>query len=235
MKSHLRMLSPDGQSYIDRQRQIANQNQWNRGPGRDVSGDSKQRVRDPQATPKEYHRVEPGETLYDIAERYQVPLDRIRRDNGVRAAYPGDELVINLDDTRRSANDPGSANLRTSQVPLDDVEGILTPMGPSSNSPSDPGDGDRVGKRASFIRFTLRNTSKRFYAVHKSLPVGTRIQLAIPGNRGYLEVEVLDQVQPGSQLEYGLSPATVEVLKAAGVRDQQVTILGIDQPTRSEP
>ena len=55
----------------------------------------------------------------------------------------------------------------------------------------------------------------RFYGFHKDIPIGTKVNLTIPGNAGYLQVEVVGRLDPSSRVDIGLSPACMALLKGA--------------------
>ncbi|GAB4426227.1 MAG: hypothetical protein OHK0039_44180 [Bacteroidia bacterium] len=65
---------------------------------------------------------------------------------------------------------------------------------------------------------------QRFYAAHKTLPIGSRVKVDIPGNAGFLEVEVVARLTATSQALIGLSPAATRILQQAGA-PAQVTII----------
>ncbi len=64
-----------------------------------------------------------------------------------------------------------------------------------------------------------RVTSTRFYAYHKSLPLGTKLNLLIPANSGYVELEIVGRLDPNSSADIGLSPACVSLVKGATTND----------------
>ncbi len=69
-----------------------------------------------------------------------------------------------------------------------------------------------------------RAPATRFYALHKELPVGSKIQVFIPYNSGFVEVEVIGRLPENSRAIIALSPATAKILQGAGERDQRVTV-----------
>lgn len=64
-----------------------------------------------------------------------------------------------------------------------------------------------------------RVNSTRFYAYHKTLPLGTKLNLLIPDNAGYLEIEVVGRLDPNSTADIGLSPACVNLIEGASKND----------------
>lgn len=64
-----------------------------------------------------------------------------------------------------------------------------------------------------------RVNSTRFYAYHKTLPLGTKINLLIPDNAGYLELEIVGRLDPNSSADIGLSPACTSIIKGASKSD----------------
>ena len=69
-----------------------------------------------------------------------------------------------------------------------------------------------------------RAPATRFYALHKELPVGSKVQVYIPYNTGFVEVEVIGRLPESSRAIIALSPATAKILQGAGERDQRVTV-----------
>jgi membrane-bound lytic murein transglycosylase D len=80
-----------------------------------VPASAEQRAREALATlpPSERvrferHRVRPGDTLYEIAARYRVPVAVLRSLNRVRGSliHPGQELLVPIPDGTRAADQP---------------------------------------------------------------------------------------------------------------------------------
>ncbi|MDP5168694.1 MAG: LysM peptidoglycan-binding domain-containing protein [Bacteroidia bacterium] len=69
-----------------------------------------------------------------------------------------------------------------------------------------------------------RSTTSAYYAYHNELPVGSKIQVYIPNNAGFIEVEVIGQLAPGTRSIIALSPAVARIIEGAGMRDQRVTV-----------
>lgn len=64
---------------------------------------------------------------------------------------------------------------------------------------------------------------KHFYAVHKELPIGTKMRMPIPQNGGFVEVEVVARLSPTSKYEIGLSPNCIRLLRN-GENKERVTL-----------
>ncbi len=69
-----------------------------------------------------------------------------------------------------------------------------------------------------------RGNANPFYAFHDELPVGTRVQIQIPGNAGFIEVEVIGAKPRGLFSMIVLSPAAAKIVQGSGERDNRVTI-----------
>lgn len=61
---------------------------------------------------------------------------------------------------------------------------------------------------------------RRFYALHKTLPPGSKFKMLIPNNPGFVEVEVVGRLSPGHPIMVGLSPACVSIIEGAGGGDE---------------
>lgn len=68
-----------------------------------------------------------------------------------------------------------------------------------------------------------RIQSTRFYAYHKTLPLNTKVNLLMPDNGGFIEVEIVGRLANNSTADIALSPACVRVLNGAKA-DGVVTI-----------
>ncbi len=239
--TYTRSQSPDYQSSGRR----TSQSSTTRGMGetRANTGSATRRVAEP-GTGRIYHDVQPGETIYDIAKRYSVQVEQIRRWNGTRSVYPGQAIRIELSEALQ-----GSRSGTTTDVELAEVEGILsgsTPAlqsgtsgsTPSSTQPADTdgsnfrGSNQRTAQAAgtshTYAVFSKSNPSTQFYALHDSHPIGSTITIAIPGDAGTLDLKVIDRLNGGSSVEYGFSPLVAELLDAAGAQGR-VTVLDVPQ------
>ncbi|MEO1451155.1 MAG: hypothetical protein AAFV07_16615, partial [Bacteroidota bacterium] len=58
----------------------------------------------------------------------------------------------------------------------------------------------------------LKRMRTDFYAAHPTLPMGTRVRLAIPDNSGFVELEIVARAPSRNQAILGLPPACVEAL-----------------------
>ena len=64
-----------------------------------------------------------------------------------------------------------------------------------------------------------RVNSTRFYAYHKTLPLGTKVNLLLPENAGFIELEIVGRLNANSTAELGLSPDCVQLVKGASAND----------------
>ena len=71
------------------------------------------------------------------------------------------------------------------------------------------------GKYGKYLDSNLKN--QPFYASHKQLPIGSKVRIPIPNNAGYIEVTIVDRLSPTSSTIIGLSPASLQLLRNAGV------------------
>lgn len=69
-----------------------------------------------------------------------------------------------------------------------------------------------------------RGEANPFYAYHNELPVGSKIEVQIPNNAGFIELEVIGVMPAGSRAMVGLSPSAARIIEGAGVYDQRVTL-----------
>ena len=70
-----------------------------------------------------------------------------------------------------------------------------------------------------------KSQENRFYAAHKSLPIGSTFKLIIPGNGGQIDVKVVHRMPEDREAMIGLSPACVSVLKGAGERERATIMI----------
>lgn len=69
-----------------------------------------------------------------------------------------------------------------------------------------------------------RGQENPFYAYHDDLPVGSKLEVQIPNNSGFIELEVIGQMPAGSRAMIALSPSAARIIEGAGVYDQRVTL-----------
>ncbi|MEM6264210.1 MAG: LysM peptidoglycan-binding domain-containing protein [Bacteroidota bacterium] len=78
---------------------------------------------------------------------------------------------------------------------------------------------NRFGKQIIKVRYAeygdARITSSRFYGYHKNLPIGSKVNLLIPDNAGFLEVEIVGKLAQNSPADIALSPTCVSMLEGA--------------------
>jgi LysM repeat protein len=182
---------------------------------------------------RRYHEVKRGETIYTIARAYGVRPEDIRAWNSIVDVRPGMNLVVS-----KSYDAVSLAELNRSQPPVDlrqaqqelyaaQEEGkgqqasrgegmrVKSPSAPEARP--EPPAPVRVQEGGEYVRYERASSPDGpYYAAHKTLPIGSRFQLKIPGNGGYLEVVVAGRLAPQSRYLVGLSPACMQVLASAG-------------------
>lgn len=246
VRHHLNMLNPDGQtsplieqSYFERRERLAGQHASPRSyygsngrreqpgstRGYNSDGGSGRRMSN-----RVYHQVQEGESIYQIAQKYGVRPQQIRRWNRTQAVYAGQTLRIELEEANR---------LEEPAVDLSKVENILAGDQPSlstsrsapstSTSASEESSSDanrRVvrGQSYKFAAVTARGATGSFYALHATHPIGSKVKIAIPGQSGVLELTIIGRMDRSNSATYGFSPLVVELLEAAGARGK-VTLL----------
>ncbi|MEM7370077.1 MAG: LysM peptidoglycan-binding domain-containing protein [Bacteroidota bacterium] len=136
---------------------------------------------------------------YDPARRYAKP--RGESDNPVRRNSPSD-LSPTYNSAVKTASPPASMLLNGSQD-------------------QDFGEVVEVLKYGKYENSAFKG--KQFYAVHKELPIGTRMNMPIPNNVGFVEVEVVARLHPTSKFEIGLSPSCIQLLQN-GENKERVTL-----------
>jgi LysM repeat protein len=191
---------------------------------------------DAMLTRKQFHEVQAGETVYAIAERYRVTVEELRFWNAVTDVHPGQVLIVGQQlepaaalrtAVPAAASRSIAAPERSSLKLLDPEAGAQPPVYPAeevyrSAMPAKPA---RTLETGPFMQFEKKLTNgNRFYAIHKELPVGSRVRMLIPDNTGYIEVEIVDRLAANSEYLAGLSPACVRILQGAG-ETSQVTFL----------
>lgn len=186
---------------------------------------------DAMLTRKQFHEVQAGETIYAIAERYRVTVEELRFWNAVTDAHPGQVLIVGqqlepaaaLRTAAPAASSRGAAGSERSSLKLLDPEAGEAPVYTAeavyrSTAPAKPA---RTLETGPFMQFEKKLTNgNRFYAIHKELPVGSRVRMLIPDNTGYIEVEIVDRLAANSEYLAGLSPACVKILQGAGETSQ---------------
>lgn len=70
----------------------------------------------------------------------------------------------------------------------------------------------------------FRGQGEAFYAYHNELPVGSKVEIQIPNNSGFIELEVIGRMPRSSRGMIGISPAAARIMEGAGVYDQRLTI-----------
>lgn len=127
---------------------------------------------------------------------------------------------------------PGSNDIWTQQ----DISEILNRLdGNSVAGPITRGDArsriipaaeyERENNAGTYVAIDLGEaTGRRFYAAHKTLPLGAQVRVVLPEGKGYVNVVVMSRLPDNSSAIIGLSPACVRLLKEAG-NPRQISIL----------
>ncbi len=69
-----------------------------------------------------------------------------------------------------------------------------------------------------------RGETTPFYAFHNDLPAGTKVEVQIPNNSGFIELEIVGPMPRGTRGMIALSPSAARIVQGAGGLDQRVTI-----------
>lgn len=246
---------------------------------------------------RQYYRVQEGETLTDIAQKFRIHPDQIRDWNAVSQVYPGQTLVVdkwvekvNMTDIRgreaasnlrlsRGQSTPGQADAAASGQRVGNLSTFSQgPFAESSTSTREAyrtgltrdtetvQDGDWLMQRPTYresepqssawrtrgqangaqnsyqrspepvfetlevsgpyevLEDRYRGQDNPFYAYLNDLPVGSKIEVQIPNNSGFIELEVIGPMPSGSRAMIALSPSAARIIEGAGVYDQRVTL-----------
>lgn len=193
-------------------------------------------------TRRRYHEVKQGEDIYSIADQYDVRVDELRAWNALRGdVLPGEVLVVSKHRTASALSSPSNPSSSTTRGASNgqSVRGLAPnpnsrtrsteSMLESSGTPSILSASDRpqLGQWKETGRYVPYEgegvKGERFYAQHKTLPVGSSINLAIPNNRGYLKVKIVDALPAEREANLGLSIDCIRLLEGANAK-QQATI-----------
>lgn len=186
-----------------------------------------------------YYQVKRGDDIYSIADKYNVRVDQIRAWNALVEVVPGDVIVV----AKREITTPTAANTTSTRaIP----SRTLTPdldSRPTSTTATTPSASYRGGsslnmgvmrsnqeylgkwmEKGAFVPYEGEKfKSTRFYALHKSLPIGSSFKVMIPGNNGYFEVKVVGRLEAEKNAIAALSYDTIRLLEG-GIQQSEVTI-----------
>jgi LysM repeat protein len=189
-----------------------------------------------------YYQVKKGDNLLSISDTYEVTPEQIRDWNYTDRFREGDVIIVGkvksevemtpdpivvpapqpAENLRTAGNTATERSLSRGNEASASSETFVMPI-----SQFLPGERLETGTYIPTQHDpSVLNT--RFYGYHKTLPVGSKVRVAIPDNTGYIEVEIVGQLRPSFNGVIALSPAAVQVLQAGG-NSRNITI-GYDLP-----
>ncbi|MFK7921296.1 MAG: LysM peptidoglycan-binding domain-containing protein [Bacteroidia bacterium] len=191
-------------------------------------------------TKQVYYQVKSGDDIYSIADIYKVRVDQLRAWNALVEVVPGDvivvakrEIVVPQTETTNSTSKQRGIPSRTMSPTLDTRPNSSETPNPTyrgasqNNSSVMRSDQTYYGKwmeRGSFVPYEgEKHKSSRFYALHKSLPIGSTFKVMIPDNGGYFEVKVVGRLEASKNAIAALSYDTIRLLEG-GMTQSEVTI-----------
>ncbi len=271
-------LAPNANTEEDTYNQVTSLDMLGTASSRSLQPASTYRPASIKVEHKDFYQVKPGESVYTLADRFNVPLEQLREWNAVTEVKSGDVVVVRkwYEDVPQDAVDqpaPEAYNSRglaaantqvydpaanarlasagvttraaepayqagyqapvykgtsvtaapvtsraVAPAPVQQGAYAYTPANARANNYQDQAAwlGAQV-EQGPYETFEFEPAKDlRFYAVHKSLPAGTKIKLDIPNNAGYVEVMVIGKLSDQSRAFIGLSPACVALLQGAG-------------------
>ncbi len=110
----------------------------------------------------------------------------------------------------------------TAEVKRTATPEAVTPTNPSTEALVEPF--VELGKNiesGTYIGVSAPHESAKYYAYHKSLPIGSFVKLMIPNNSGYIDVKITNRIRADRAEILGLSPDCVRII---GKNAKQVTI-----------
>lgn len=182
-------------------------------------------------TKRSYHEVKAGEDIYSIADAFHVRVDQLRAWNAIIDVMPGDVIIVN-----KKAAKPSDPIEEATPAPSQGIRGLL-PANKNAAQASNANarkvetqsteatqtlDSNRpsLGKwmlSTPFVHYEGEKVEgERFYALHKHLPVGTTVKMAIPQNQGYVTVKIIGKLSAKQKADMALSIACVRILEGAG-------------------
>jgi LysM repeat protein len=182
-------------------------------------------------TKRTYHEVKAGEDIYSIADAFHVRVDQLRAWNAIIDVMPGDVIIVN-----KKAAKPSDPIEEAIPAPSQSTRGLLpatndTPQASASNARQVKTENNEAAQTLSSNRPTLgkwmlstpfvhyegeKVEGERFYALHKHLPVGSTVKMAIPQNQGYVTVKIVGKLPAKQNADLALSIACVRILEGAG-------------------
>lgn len=187
-----------------------------------------------------YYQVKSGDDIYSIADKYKTRVDQLRAWNALVEVVPGDvivvakrEIVVPKTETSQPATRQRGIPSRTMTPTLDErPQSSVSPnqtyrSGSQNTSSVMRSDQTFYGKwmeKGSFVPYEgEKYKSNRFYALHKSLPIGSSFKVMIPGNGGYFEVKVVGRLEAEKNAIAALSYDSIRLLEG-GITQSEVTI-----------
>ncbi len=194
----------------------------------------------------EYYRVQQGDNMYSIANRYNISVDKLRGWNAKFEVNPGDIIVVRkyYDERNpsevadpviyRGASNPqtynpytnnyniGNTNPRTINSTHSTRQLITAPTNTSTvyhdvTPTYGPSGSGNFVEEGSYIVFESNpRLGNPFYAIHKNLSPGSKLRLELPNQSGYLNIHVVGYLPRSSQAIVGLSQAVIDILRDFG-------------------
>ncbi|MEO1450257.1 MAG: LysM peptidoglycan-binding domain-containing protein [Bacteroidota bacterium] len=160
-------------------------------------------------------------TNLSVLRNVEVPTRTFTAANARTTAPTASETRKNLSDMRLST--PPVKEGTTSTWEFDGASRSMGSAEPAASVQASPVNhplGQFVQQGTYAMLEAQPAAPQRFYAAHKDLPRGTRVNIDLPNNSGFLEVEITGKLSRTSQAVIGLSPDAVRMLHSAGARDQ---------------
>lgn len=111
-------------------------------------------------------------------------------------------------------------SLQTTQIPRGGADAPMSspetigPAGRTYSLPNlSPGGQTETGQR--FGEVADPRLDMRFYVHHKTLPIGSMVNVIIPGSNGYVRAEVVGRLAASSSADIGLSPDLMRMVQQA--------------------
>ncbi len=160
------------------------------------------------------HKVEPKETLFGIAKKYNVSVDNIKKANpeleeGLKA---GMEIVIPSDKTPVNnvvVKDKGKDEDKTE------------PVTPSSNQPK--GDFKKITENGMAELLESKSEAPKFQALHKTAPTGTIIQVTNDSNGQKIFVRVIGKLTDSTDNKV-IIKISLKAMERLEVKDKKVAV-----------
>lgn len=185
-----------------------------------------------------YYTVRPGDDLFSISDSKEVTVAQLKAWNPQSKFTTGERIIVGkkysemvVGTAQPAVNARLSGNLGNMASPSTNTP-VTRSNDAALNSATAPAAVQDLNGRS----FTLPNLQpqgtllenqkygevndprikeQRFYMYHKSIPVGSKVNVLIPDNAGYIEAEVVGRMDSRSSADVGLSPALMELVSAA--------------------